>query len=348
MLKAFYITYYKTMKKIIFILIAALFLPSLGFACKQISFEDASACIDINRNDSTFSLKTTLSNVSDEISIHCDITLPNSDHVNLWACNGSFTYKNGWIKKIKLYANINNDYAQIDDYYDFDNWKRADEEKDYNVWDPDKIEITTNNDEPERLEWNDLEIKIKDKNWNIVKDFNGNLYYTIDYKKDSNSNREQSPKSYYQIDSSYKYNIWHVDFNYRSDWEKELDEFIRFWEQFMFKITFKSRTYDIEWSKIFYVWWTYSNNNYRTEQFNTKEMQTVKNIYTVWDILISKLKNQNKNLYYSEEWLLRSKDFKDNVYDIIINKDSKKYRDYDDFYKGFMEWFIYTQKLIKQ
>lgn len=339
------------MKKILFTLLTLFVLPSLSLACKSISFEDADACIEINKSNSTFSLETTLSNVNDEISIHCDITLPNSDHLNLWACNGSFTYSKGGTKKIKLYANINNDYAVIEDYYNFDTWEWADEEdadKEYNTWDPSKIEVTTNNDQPERSEWSDLTINIKDNYWNLAKEFYGRLYYTIEYKEDSNDSWEEAPDSYYDIDSTYVYKVWYLDFQYNRDGTATFDEFIRFNENFIFKVIVESRSFDAEWEEVFYVWGSYSENDYKTEQFTTSEFQTVKNIYAVWDILISKLKNQNKNLYYNSEWTTRSKEFKSNVYDVIIDTSNKAYRDYDDFYKGFMEWFIYTQKVIKQ
>ena len=341
----------ETMKKIIFTLMAMLFLPALSFACKQISFEDANACIEINKSSSTFSLETTLSNISDEISIHCDITLPNSNHINLWACNGKFTYTNGGTKKIKLYANINNDYAVIEDYYNFDSWEWADDDdadEEYNTGDPSKIEVKTNNDQPERAEWNDLTINIKDNYWNLAKEFYGRLYYTVEYREDSNDSWKEAPDSYYDIDSTYTYKVGYLDFQYNRDGTATFDEFIRFNENFIFKVVVESRSLDTEWADVFYVWWSYPDNNYKTEQFTTKEMQTVKNIYAVWEILTNKLKSQNKNLYYSSEWTARSKEFKSNVYDIIINKSNKEYRDYDDFYKWFMEWFIYTQKLIKK
>lgn len=205
------------MKKFLFILVSFLALSSIWsvtFACIDIDFYNDSVCVYIDKNNDT----------QYELYVdHCDysyypsnayyyVLLPNYKggilSPRLQGSSMRFNYDhtdydyNSDIRKVKVYAVINNVVKSTEAYYDFDNWNREDEwsSSSSSNWDLDNFYITLSDSTPARNDEVTLNIKARDWSSTLSNYYWSNAEITIEYRTSSSSSRRTATSSYVSID----------------------------------------------------------------------------------------------------------------------------------------------------
>ncbi len=239
--------------------------------CLNLNFTNWNVCINIDKNNHTYTLSPDLSNTNWTVSLKCDLLISDSDGIlrNVWACNWNFTYTRTDNRKIKLYVRLNNEYKTKEAYYDFDNWERWNSiwwSSSNNNYDLDNFYVTTDDSSPSTNQRVDLTVKARDS-WNsTITDYDGTINYKIYYRTSSSSSWTQTTSStYYEIDSSY--DGWYT-FDSSDNWIASLSNFIKFKKN---NYDYKVRVYDENDSSIYkeitYYVWSSSNNNTNIDNF---------------------------------------------------------------------------------
>ena len=230
----------------------------ISIACENISYNDGSLCININKNGNTYTMSNGLNCPGGNCSLSCMIQLPNNKLEEVWACNWSFSYDwyNQWL--IKIWATLNNTQKSFEKTYNFSNWSW--DSTNTNNTNLNNFYLSTNRSEPSTSQRVDLSIKARNSNSDTLTDYINKVKFRVYYRSSSSSSwTETTSSTYYTINSSFT--NWYT-FSYYDYWQKTLSDFIRFNTN---NLDYKVRVYDENdyntYSEIVFYLWSYSNNN---------------------------------------------------------------------------------------
>jgi hypothetical protein len=72
----------------------------------------------------------------------------------------------------------------------------------------------------------------------------------------------------------------------------------------------------------------------------------VKKVYKEWNTMIAQMQREYPVLKRNTSWTRLSENFYDDMKDVVNNKSSRDFDDYDDFKKSFDDWYKYTMENI--
>ena len=323
-------------------------LLSLGFsmACETVSLDDWSVCIDINKNNNSYTLDTDINcNSSSTCSLSCNILLPDNTLKNVGACNGTFQWNNRDTKKIKVYVDLNNKYGTIEKFYDFNIWERWNSSSSSNSnYDLDNFYLSINDAVPSTNQRVDLTVKARDRNNSTVNNYNGNIGFKVYYRTSSSSSWVlTTSSSYFEMKSTY--NNWY-SFSSSYNGQRTLTDFIRFKKSYDYKVMVYDKNNTSIYKEITFNVGGSSSSNSNINWFTNKETEILERINKVWSKLMTQLKIENSRLKYNNNRQNMSDQLYNNVKDVLNNKTNKKFRNYSEFFNDFEKWYSYTINII--
>ncbi len=245
------------MKKLFSLAIALFSIISffwISIACENISYNDGSLCININKNWNTYTMSNGLNCPWWGCSLSCMIQLPDSTMREVWACNGSFTWNwaSQWL--VKVWATLNGIQKSSHRNYNFSiwNWEWASTTA---TW-LNNFHLSTNRSEPSTSQWSDLTIRARNSSNDTLTNYANKVRFRVYYRASTNSAwTETTSSTYYTINSNFT--NWYT-FSTSDSWQRNLSDFIRFNTN---NHHYKVRVYDdnnpnIYNEIVFYVWTT--------------------------------------------------------------------------------------------
>ncbi len=163
--------------------------------------------------------------------------------------DGEIRFKSSWDgkKKFSDFIKFKKDYKfkltfkdennrKIDGDITFDVNNNDDDDRN-NSDDIDNFEISVDDRTPNKNKWIDLTLKARDDDNDIVEDYDNNIEFKIEYKR--NGSWKTAPSSYYQIDREYE----DKEISFRDSWDgkHEFNNFIKFKREEKFKLTFEDK-----------------------------------------------------------------------------------------------------------
>ena len=237
-------------------------------SCQDIRFSDWNHfCFDIKKvNSTTFEAQVSSKSVSTSLS--CVLTLPNDKSITLSNCEWRFTYDGNDYWKINLRAEARTTYYFVANY-DFWNWsfewnystRSSYYSSSYSDYYPEFTSVTDSRPWLDR--WIDVTLKVK-RSWSSY-----NYNWRVDFYVEKYSWGSWSRASSYQYDldrSSYS-------FSSSDYWEVRLYNFIKFREEWEYRLVAELRDNNAATHQSFYVGNYYDNSSYSSSSsYNAKEL----------------------------------------------------------------------------
>ena len=202
----------------------------------------------------------------------------------------------------------------------------------------DEIELSTNRKSPSTSQYVNLTIETD-------RDYYGKLYFTTKYRSSSNnswSNISNTSSTYF-TDYSDEWEDGYYRMTSSDRWEVTLNNLVKFRKEGYYRVS----VIDTDWNES-YIEFTVGdaddNSSSSVKWFTSKELSRVKNLYKNWNDTISQLKKEYPSLKRDSYWIELSEDLYDNMKDVINNRSSREFRDYDDFETAFNKWYKYTYR----
>ena len=147
-------------------------------------------------------------------------------------------------------------------------------------------------------------------------------------------------------------------FSTSDNWVKTFSSLVRFRTNWEFRLKFtEDNDSSVYWTRTINVWGyssssyyydDYYYDNYRSSSyygdFTDSELKKIRAIYDIWDNVISSLERDYPNLRNSSSWRSRSDTFKRDMKNVLTDSRSWAFRNWSDFYEGFMDWLSYTTR----
>lgn len=206
----------------------------------------------------------------------------------------------------------------------------------------DKIELSTNRKSPSTSQYINLTIDTDDSR------YSGKLYLSAKYKSSSSSSWSTISNT-----SSTYFN------DYSSDWSRgyykmtssdrgniTLNSLVKFRKDWYYRIYVEDT--DGNESYIQFSVWDVNDDDDESDVdgYTSTQLDKVKKVYKEWNSMIAQMQRQYPSLKKDSYWLRISDNFYDDMKDVINNKKSRNFDDYDDFQKAFDEWYKYTMQNI--
>ena len=96
----------------------------------------------------------------------------------------------------------------------------------------------------------------------------------------------------------------------------------------------------------FNVGWIEDDDESDVDGFSSTEFDKVKKIYKEWNSMIAQMQREYPVLKRNNSWIRLSDNFYDDMKDVINNKKSRDFDDFDDFQEAFDERYNYSMKNI--
>lgn len=190
---------------------------------------------------------------------------------------------------------------------------------------------------PQIWEWIDVRIRATDTRGDVVRDYDGKIYFEIE-KKVGGSWKSASSQDYDLSYQSFRF--------YASDrGEKRFNDFLRFSNSGEYRI----RVYDENNRSLAGIRNviidadSYGSTSTYYGSFTDREYKKMKAIYQLWPQVVVLLKKDYPRLRNNVVREQMSDTFYQNMRDAIYS-DRGSFRNFSDFYQAFMEWFIYTSR----
>ena len=206
----------------------------------------------------------------------------------------------------------------------------------------DKIELSTNRKSPSTSQYVNLTIETDKK-------YTGKLTLSAKYRSSSSSswsnisNTSSSYFSDYSTDwSRGYYKISSSDKGYVT-----LNSLVKFKKDGYYRIYVE----DTDWNESyiqFNVWDAsddYSGKS-SVSGFTSSQLDKVKSVYKEWSSMVWEIQRKYPALKKDSYWIRLSDNFYDNMKEVIDNKKSKNFSDYNDFERAFDEWYNYTMENV--
>ena len=204
----------------------------------------------------------------------------------------------------------------------------------------DDIELSTNRKSPSTSQYINLTIETPTK-------YTGKLYLSAKYRSSSSNSRS---------------NISNTSSTYFSDYSDEWDNgYYKMTSSDKGEVTLKSLVkFKKKWYYRIYVEDTDGNENYiqfsvgvsddddddEVDWFSTKELSKLKDTYDKWNSMIAQMQAKYPHLKKDTYWIKLSDNLYNDMEDVIDNKKSRDFDNYDDFQEAFNDWYEYTMRNI--
>ena len=205
----------------------------------------------------------------------------------------------------------------------------------------DEIELSTNRKSPSTSQYVNLTIDTDDSR------YTGKLTLSVKYRKSSSS----SWSSISRTSSTY--------FNdYSNDWSRgyykmtssdrgnvTLNSLVKFRKNGYYRIYVEDTDGNESYIQ-FNVGWIDDDDESDVDGFSSTEFDKVKKIYKEWNSMIAQMQREYPVLKRNNSWIRLSDNFYDDMKDVINNKKSRDFDDFDDFQEAFDERYNYSMKNI--
>ena len=348
------------MKKVLsFILLLWAIFWWATFACEEVEMTNGDVCIDIEKDDDTYTLERTLTNTNWSVSLRCDILLPNNQLKYVGACNGEFTYDWEWSKKIKIYVQLNGDNDNIEQYYDFDDgeWTDSSSSSSSSDEDLDNFYLTTDDTTPSTSQRVDLRIKARDDDNETITDYNGTVDFKVYYRTSSSASWTLTTSStYFEINEDYE--DWYEFDEDDDEWYATLSDFIKLKKSYDYKV----RVYDTDDTSIykeltFDVWGSSSDSTTDGNNFKVTASSTTPETNERVDLTIAARDWYDVETNYSSDITFDVKYQTSNSYSRLtapssyytINTTNNRDDDYDNGieFRSYRQWSYKFNDFIK-
>ena len=203
----------------------------------------------------------------------------------------------------------------------------------------DEIELSTNRKSPSTNQYVNLTIET-DRN------YYGKLYFTTKYRSSSSNSwtNISNTSSTYFSDYSDEWEDGYYRMTSSDRGEVTLSNLVKFRKEGYYRVS----VIDTDGNES-YIEFTVgdADDDYGASSvkwFTSKELSRVKSLYRNWNDTINQLKKQYPSLKKDSYWIELSEELYDNMKDVVNNRSSREFRDYDDFETAFNKWYKYTYR----
>ena len=206
----------------------------------------------------------------------------------------------------------------------------------------DDIELSTNRKSPSTSQYVNLTIETDSK-------YTGKLTLSAKYRSSSSSSWSSisNTSSTYFNDYSDEWDDGYYKMTSSDKWEVTLKNLVKFKKNGYYRIYVK----DTSWNESYIQFSVGSasdddDDDSDVKWFSSSELSKVKSVYKEWNSTISQMERKYPSLKKDSYWQKLSENFYDDMKDVINNKKSRDFDDYDDFSKAFDDWYNYTMRNI--
>ena len=205
----------------------------------------------------------------------------------------------------------------------------------------DEIELSTDRKSPSTSQYINLTIETEDEN------YVGKLYLLAKYRSSTSKNWSNisNTSSTYFSDYSDEWENGYYRMTSSDDGEVTLKNLVKFRKEGYYRIS----VIDIDGNESYLEFSvgdvdesSSSSSKNSISWFSSKELAKVKSVYNKWDTMISQMKKEYPSLKKDTYWTKLSDTFYNNMKDVVNNKKSRNFEDYDDYVKAFNSRYKYT------
>ena len=202
---------------------------------------------------------------------------------------------------------------------------------------------------PRTYEWINVTVRAIANDWSIAGNYNKRIRFEVDEYRNG-SWRTASSSDYDLERTTYS-------FSTSDNWRKTFNSLIRFRTSGQYRLkVYQENNSSVYGTETFYVdisssssyYNSYNNSYYYSNSsygFTDNELKKVRGVYNIWNNVISALEKDYPNLRNNSSWRSRSDTFYNNMRDVLNDSRSASFRNWNDFYNAFMDWFSYTTKV---
>ena len=207
----------------------------------------------------------------------------------------------------------------------------------------DEIELSTNRKSPSTSQYVNLTIETDD-------DYTGKLTLSAKYRKsssDSWSNISNTSSTYF-TDYSDEWDDGYYKMKSSDDGEITLKDLVKFRKDGYYRIYVK----DTAWNENYIQFSVGDTDDDEDDDesnvngFSNSELAKVKSVYKEWNSMVAQMQRKYPSLKKDTYRIKISDNFYNDMKDVINNKKSRNFDDYDDYIKAFNDWYKYTTQNI--
>jgi hypothetical protein len=205
----------------------------------------------------------------------------------------------------------------------------------------DKVKLSTNRKSPSTSQYINLTVETDDSR------YSGKLYLSAKYRNsssDSWSNISNTSSSYFD-DYSNDWSRGYYKMTSSDRGEVTLNSLVKFKKNWYYRIYVEDTDGNESYIQ-FNVGKTDDDDESKVSWFSTTEFEKVKKVYKEWNTMIAQMQREYPVLKRNTSWTRLSENFYDDMKDVVNNKSSRDFDDYDDFKKSFDDWYKYTMENI--
>ena len=207
----------------------------------------------------------------------------------------------------------------------------------------DEIELSTNRKSPSTSQYVNLTIETDD-------DYTGKLTLSAKYRKsssDSWSNISNTSSTYF-TDYSDEWDDGYYKMKSSDGGEITLKDLVKFRKDGYYRIYVK----DTAWNENYIQFSVGDTDDDEDDDesnvngFSNSELAKVKSVYKEWNSMVAQMQRKYPSLKKDTYRIKISDNFYNDMKDVINNKKSRNFDDYDDYIKAFNDWYKYTTQNI--
>ena len=205
----------------------------------------------------------------------------------------------------------------------------------------DRVKLSTNRKSPSTSQYINLTVETDDNR------YSGKLYLTAKYRKSSSDSwsKVSNTSSSYFDDYSNDWSRGYYKMTSSDRGEVTLNSLVKFKKNWYYRIYVEDTDGNESYIQ-FNVWNTDDDDESKVSWFSTTEFEKVKKVYKEWNTMIAQMQREYPVLKRNTSWTRLSENFYDDMKDVVNNKSSRDFDDYDDFKKAFDDWYKYTMENI--
>ncbi len=187
---------------------------------------------------------------------------------------------------------------------------------------------------PESHEWIDIRVSALDRYGNTVENYNSRVRFEVQEYR--NGYRNSAYSSDYELSAS------SFSFSSYDHGEKTFSDVLRFKKTGEFRVKvideYQSSLYGSKEISVGY----YGNSQRYYGNFTEKELRKIRAVADIWNDVIVALERDYPRLRNDSHWKNLSNTFYSDMQAVLKNSNYQKFKNRNDFYKGFQDWLSYT------
>ena len=201
-----------------------------------------------------------------------------------------------------------------------------------------EIELSTNRKSPSTSQYVNLTIETNKK-------YTGKLNLSAKYRSSSSASWTSisNTSSTYFKDYSDEWDDGYYKMKSSDKGEITLNNLVKFKKDWYYRVYVKDTDGNESYIQ-FSVWNASSDDDDKSDVdgFTSTQLTKVKDVYKEWNSMVAQMQRKYPALKKDNFWLKMSESFYNSMKDVIDNKKSRNFDDYDDFEKAFGDWYNYT------